>query len=199
MNTCTLSRLIAAALLGVGATFAHAASISRLDSSAANVTLDNGQATVRFVVRGTANSGDNCGYFVEYGDGMAPDTRIVNPHDGLLPRTHERTFTSPGTYTVTASGQRVKTTFGCSGEASTTVTVAAAPIRGRGSYPSSMGARPSCPEGWVLNERSVNWTTGAFSCTPKEIAEIACGEGLSYYEGDGVIGCRADRRARRDR
>ena len=183
MNSNTLVRLVAGALLAGGAGAALAADISMIEPSAANVTLDGGKAVVRFAVSGKAASNDHCGYFVEYGDGAAGDSRIIDNENGGFSRPHERIFTRPGTYTVKASGKRVKTTGACNGAASATVTAAA----------------PACPEGWVLNENSVNWRTGAFSCAPKPAGQLVCGDGLRYYERDGLIGCRQDRRNQDER
>ena len=193
MNAGTFVRFAAGAFLagGVGAGAAFAADISMIEPSAANVALDGGKAVVRFAVSGTAASNDRCGYLVEYGDGMAGDSRIIDNENGRFTRPHERTFTSPGTYTVRASGRNVKTTGGCNGAASATVTVvaAAAPARAR-----RTAAVPACPEGWTLNESSVNRRTGAFSCAPKPAGQLVCGDGLRYYERNGMIGCREERR-----
>ena len=52
-------------------------------------------------------------------------------------------------------------------------------------------AAATCPEAWELVSRSVNKSTGAFSCAPKKPAKpINCGPGLAYFEKGGVIGCR---------
>ena len=196
MNTNTLVGLAAGALLAGGAGAALAANISMIEPGAAHVTLDGGRAVVRFAVSGTAASGDRCGYFVEYGDGAAGDSRILDNENGGFSRPHERVFTRPGTYTVRASGKNVKTTGGCNGAASTTVTVVAAAAPSRAER---RAAAPACPEGWMLNENSVNWRTGAFSCSPKPAGQLVCGDGLRYFERDGLIGCRLDRRDREDR
>lgn len=195
MNSSTLVRLAAGALLAGGVGAALAADISRIEPSAANVTLQGGQAVVRFAVSGRAASNDRCGYFVEYGDGMAGDSRILDNENGGFTRQHERIFNKPGTYTVRASGKNVKTTAGCNGAASTAVTVVAAPAPGRAERRAErMAAAFACPEGWMLNEKSVNRSTGAFSCTPKPAGQLVCAEGLRYFERDGIIGCRQDRR-----
>ena len=130
---------------------------------------------------------DHCGYFVEYGDGAAGDSRVIDRENGRFTRPHERIVTSPGIYTVRASGKSVKTTSGCRGAASTAVTVVAAAVPARAER---RAAAPSCPEGWMLNEKSVNWRTGAFSCGPKPAGQLVCPDGLRYYERDGIIGCR---------
>jgi hypothetical protein len=198
MSKRTLVRMVAGAFLAGGAGAALAADITMIQPSAATVTVEGGRpVVVQFTVSGRAASGDRCGYFVEYGDGAAGDSRIIEKENGGFSRPHERSFSKPGTYTVKASGKNVKTTSACNGASSTTVTVvaaAAAPARsGR------TGAAPTCPEGWMLNEKSVNWRTGAFSCARKPTAQMACGDGLTYYEQNGLIGCRQERRNRGDR
>lgn len=166
--------------------------ITRIEAGAASATLEGGKATVKFTVSGEAEETDTCGIYVNYGDGLAPDTRVVSKKEGLFPRIFERTFTRAGQFTVTVKGERVKTTFGCSGEASTTVNIVA-PAAGTGAVPAKGAAvaAPSCPDGWELVSRSFNKATGAFSCTPKKPATpINCGPGLAYFAQAGSIGCR---------
>ena len=179
---------------GMGAAFA--ADITMIQPSAANVALEGGKVAVRFDVIGRAGSGDYCGYFVDYSDGAAGDSRTIENENGAFSRPHERIFTRPGTYSVRASGKNHKTTGPCNGTASTTVTVVAAPVRSRSDRKSErMAAEFACPEGWMLNERSVNRSTGAFNCAPKPTTQLVCAEGLVYFERDGMIGCRMDRRS----
>lgn len=175
--------------------------ITGIEPGAPSATLDGGRVNVKFTVSGEAEESDTCGIYVSYGDGLAPDTRIVSKKDGMFPRVFEHSFTRPGQYTVTVKGERVKTTFGCSGEASTTVNIvapaaAAAAAAGKAAQgakaaKSAAVAAPTCPEAWELVSRSVNKSTGAFSCTPKKPAKpINCGPGLAYFAQGGVIGCR---------
>ena len=194
MKAGTLVRLAAGALLAGGAGASLAADITTIVPSAANVTLDGGKAVVRFNVSGTAASQDRCGYFVEYGDGAAGDSRVIERENGQFIRPHERIFTSPGTYTVRASGKNVKTTAGCNGSTSTTITVAADQGPARAARRAERMAAFACPEGWTLNERSVNRSTGAFNCSAKPAGQLVCAEGLRYFERDDIIGCRSDRR-----
>ncbi len=192
-TTKTVVSFAVAALLAGAAGAAFAADISAIQPSASTVALDRGPAMVRFTVSGNADSRDHCGYFVEYGDGAAGDSRLLDNENGQFNRTHERTFSRAGTYTVRASGKSVNTTGPCNGSASTVVTVVAASTAasGRGD---GRGPAPVCPNGWQLNERSVNWRTGAFNCSAKPAEPLVCPEGLSYYEREGTIGCRSDRR-----
>lgn len=164
------------------------AKITKLEASAQAVTLQGGSATVKFTVIGEADENDSCGLYMRYGEGETPDTRIVSKADGLFPRTFEHTFRKAGTYVVSAKGERVKTTFGCNGEATVTITVSA-PAGASGAAPKSA---PGCPEGWELVKGSFNKKTGAFSCTAVAPAKkIDCGSKLAYFEKGGTIGCRA--------
>jgi len=171
--------------------------ITRIEPGAPSATLDGGKANVKFTVSGEAEESDMCGIYVSYGDGLAPDTRIVSKKDGMFPRVFEHSFTRPGQYTVTVKGERVKTTFGCSGEASTTVNIVAPAAAAEKAAQGTKAAKAvavaaaTCPEAWELVSRSVNKSTGAFSCAPKKPAKpINCGPGLAYFEKGGVIGCR---------
>lgn len=189
MKTRTKAGLAAGACLAIGMSAALAADISSIQPSASSVTLQGGKATVNFTVGGMAGGNENCGYFVDYGDGNAGDSRATGNTSGQFTRPHQRTFVNQGTYTVQASGRRHKTTLACNGQVSTTVTVVAAAA-------APAWTQSACPEGWALNERSVNRRTGAFNCTAKPAVELQCGPGLRYYERDGIIGCRENRRGR---
>jgi hypothetical protein len=184
-----LSVLLCAASLALPGTALAGGNITKIEPNSAQAVLVNGKATVRFTVSGSAEESDSCGLWVNYGDGDSPDTRIVSKSDGLFPRTFEHTFTKPGGFSVKAKGQRVKQTFGCSGEVETFIQVAAAaPAAGASS---AAAAVPACPDGWQLAPKSYNKSTGAFACSAKPpAAKLACGAGLAYYEKDGLIGCR---------
>jgi hypothetical protein len=164
--------------------------ISAITPGASSAVLVDGKATMRFVVSGQGGATNDCGIWVTYGDKDSPDTRVIGKGDGLLPREFTHTFTQPGQYSVIAKGTRVKQTFGCDGEASTTFTVLAAAAGRR------VGSQ-ACPPGWALRQGSTNQSTGAFSCVatyPEQ--RIDCGRGLSYFESDGQIGCRVRGRGR---
>ncbi len=170
---------------------AWADTITTITPDANRVVLVNGKATVNFLVSGQSNEATDCGMWIEYGDNGSPDTRIIGRDSGFLPREFTHTFAAPGQFTVTAKGQRVKQTFGCSGAASTTVTVVEE-RQGRRRVDAQ-----SCPDGWQLREGSYNRQTGAFTCAPAYPAQrMDCGPGLRYFEGENLIGCRARARAR---
>ena len=96
---------------------AWADTITTITPDANRVVLVNGKATVRFMVSGQDKEEVDCGMWIEYGDNGSPDTRIVGRREGFLPREFPHTFAAAGQFTVTAKGQRVKQTFGCSGAA----------------------------------------------------------------------------------
>lgn len=190
LRTPALSLLLA----GCISTTAFSAGIDKITPSSPTATLVGGKATVKFTVSGVSDDADNCGIWVDYGDGDNPDTRVISKAEGLLPRVFEHTFTKPGGFSVQAKGQRVKTIFGCRGDASTMVTILAP----GGAKPSQAAAKavsapvaPACPDGWQVQARSVDKKTGAFTCAPTMPAKkIDCGPGLAYYESGSVIGCR---------
>lgn len=172
---------------------AWASTITTITPHASRVQLENGQANVRFTVAGQGNEATDCGLWIEYGDSNAPDTRIIGRDEGLLPRSFDHVFSAPGQYTIAVRGQRVKQTFGCSGAASTVVTV----VDDR--HNRRLAAAPVCPNGWLLREETFNRQTGAFTCAPGYPAQqIDCGPGLRYFEGDNTLGCRARVRGRDD-
>lgn len=192
MKRSSLFALTACALAFAPAAWAN--TITTITPNASRVWLENGQATVRFTVSGQGNEATDCGMWIEYGDNNSPDTRIIGREDGHLPRSFDHIFATPGQYTVTAKGQRVKQTFGCSGSGSTVVTV----VEERQSR--RRAAAQACPDGWMMREGSYNRQTGAFSCTPAYPAQqLDCGPGLRYFESDNQLGCRATGRERSER
>ena len=173
---------------------AWADTITAITPEANRVVLVNGKATARFTVTGEGNEASDCGMWIEYGDNGSPDTRIIGRDTGFLPREFDHTFAAAGQFTVTAKGQRVKQTFGCSGAASTVVTVVDARQNRQ------RAAAQACPEGWMLREGSYNRDTGAYTCAPAYPAQqMDCGPGLRYFESDNLIGCRSTGRGRNER
>ena len=192
MKSSALCGLTAFSLAFAPAVWAN--TITTITPNTTKVSLQNGVATVRFTVSGQGNEATDCGMWIEYGDNGSPDTRIIGRDEGLLPRAFDHNFTAPGQYPVTAKGQRVKQTFGCSGSASTLVTVVEERQDRR------QGSAQACPEGWTMRDGSKSRHTGAFSCTPAYPAQqLDCGPGLRYFEAGNQIGCRPTGRARNDR
>lgn len=192
MKRSSLATLSAVALAFAPAAWAD--TITTITPHASTVMLVNGTASVNFMVSGQGNEETDCGMWIEYADNDSPDTRIIGRRDGYLPREFTHSFGKAGRFTVTARGERVKQTFGCSGSASTVVTVVEERQRWRQS------AAQACPEGWMLREGSYSRRTGAFACTPAYPAQqMDCGPGLRYFEADNQIGCRPTGRVSNDR
>ena len=175
-----------------------AAKIEKIEAPSPTVTMEGGKATVKFTLSGSSDDRDNCGFWVDYGDGQNPDTRILSKSDGLLPRVMEHSFNKAGSFTVKVKGQRVKMALGCNGEASAVINVvapagAAAAAKGAPAA-KAVAAAPaaaSCPDGWMVQAKSVDKKTGAFACGPKvPEKKMECGAGLAYYESAGAVGCR---------
>lgn len=175
-----------------------AAKIEKIEAPSPTVTMEGGKATVKFTLSGSSDDRDNCGFWVDYGDGQNPDTRILSKSDGLLPRVMEHSFNKSGSFTVKVKGQRVKMALGCNGEASAVINVvapagAAAAAKGAPAA-KAVAAAPaaaSCPDGWMVQAKSVDKKTGAFACGPKmPEKKMECGAGLAYYESAGAVGCR---------
>lgn len=191
MKRSTLSAFTACAIAFAPAVFAGG-TITAIAPGADQVTLKDGKATVRFMVSGQGDDSGDCGMHVNYGDGDSPDTRTIGRQGGSFPREFVHTFTRAGQFAVNARGERVKQTFGCSGDASTTVNIVE---ESRGRWRASA---QSCPAGWSLKDRSFDRETGAFSCVadlPEQ--RIECGPGLRYFEAEGLVGCRTRGSSRR--
>ena len=174
-----------------------AAKIEKIEAPSPSVTMEGGKATVKFTIGGSSDDRDNCGFWVDYGDGSNPDTRILTKGEGLFPRVMEHTFTKAGSFTVKVTGQRVKVTLGCNGEASSVINVvapAAAAAADKGAPAKAAAATPlapSCPDGWQVQAKSVDKKSGAFACGPKmPEKKMQCGPGLAYYETASAVGCR---------
>lgn len=154
--------------------------------------------TVTITVNGTVES-PNCGIRMEYGGGLPKDEFVLSEKGGQFPLTLTKTYTQAGTFKVEALGRKVgKLTFGCEGNASAMVTVHAAgksvmPAAMPGAMPSAMPgamAGPGCPDGWDMIAGQKDPSKG-FTCAPKKpAARLDCGPWLTYFEKDGLIGCK---------
>lgn len=179
-----------AALLPMQAAIA-ATTISGVTVSPANPRVGE---EVKITVNGTVES-PNCGIRMEYGSPDMPrEEFVLSDKGGVLPLTISKTFSKPGAYKIEALGRKVgKLTFGCEGNASTMVTVGAA---GKSAtMPSSSGAAPmpiaaACPDGWDMIVGQKDPSKG-FTCAPKKpAAKLDCGPWMSYFEKDGLMGCK---------
>lgn len=146
---------------------------------------------VKITVNGTLESA-NCGIRMEYGNPDMPrEEFVLADKGGQLPLTITKIFSKPGTYKIEALGRKVgKLTFGCEGNASTMVTVAAAGKAMATSSAAPMPIAAACPDGWDMISGQKDPSKG-FTCAPKKPAvKLDCGKGLAYFEKDGLIGCK---------
>lgn len=149
------------------------------------------------------SQGMNCGLRLHYGDGQQEDVKINQAQDAVFVRQHR--YAQAGNYTFKAEPKTQLPVLKCVGrnqEARFTVAPAAssapaAPAQGAAPGVAPAGAATACPAGWVLDAKSQNKKTGAFTCTapagsPAPAARLACPGSLGYYENlkKGQIGCR---------
>ena len=160
-------------------------------------------AAVKVIISGTDEG--ICGLRVEYGNGDVDVTKMSKGKDDF-PRSFSKTYNKPGTYTVIAKGGRDGSTFGCNGEAKAQVVVAEAPKPAAKPAPvaaaAAAAAAAACPEGYLLNSKSVNKKTGAYTCNAKKGATkpekaLACPAGTEYFATPkgSSLGCRVARAA----
>ena len=160
---------------------------------------------VTITVSGDETQGNNCGFRINYGDGDGLDVKVVDK--GQFPRTFNKTYARPGTYTVSVEGKRVTTHFACSGSAKVTLVVEAsaqatattpaaapAPAAAPGVAPAVKAAAPSCPVGYQASYAAKD---GSFQCrqipdAPTRATRTSCPDG--YLVGpttkDGSFTCR---------
>lgn len=146
---------------------------------------------VSITVNGTLESA-NCGIRMEYGNPDMPrEEFVLSDKGGQLPFTISKTFSKPGTYKIEALGRKVgMLIFGCEGNVSTLVTVAAAGRTAMPSAPSAMPMAGACPDGWNMISGQRDPSKG-FTCAPmKPMVKMDCGPWLTYFEKDGLIGCK---------
>jgi hypothetical protein len=144
---------------------------------------------VKITVSGDVDNA-NCGIRMEYGGGLPNDDFALADKGGQLPLTLTKTYPTPGTYKVKALARKVGFTFGCGeGGVETTLTVVAA----AGAKAAASGAAAACPEGWDMKPGGS--AAKGFTCAPKKPAgKLECGPGLTYFEKDGLIGCKAGKK-----
>ena len=138
-----------------------------------------------------------CGLRVEYGNGDFDLTKMTQGKDNF-PRSFSKSYNKAGNYTIIVKGGRDGTALGCPGDAKVQVAITEAPKPAAAAAPAAGAATaPVCPEGYALNAKSVNKTTGAFTCTAKKGATkpekaLACTAGTEYFATPkgSSLGCR---------
>lgn len=166
------------------------------------VTVEPAAAKVNEPVKITAvfDLGDtpNCAVKVHFGDGASTTGKINQKKDATFSATHA--YAKPGSYTVMVEPKRTGVTLKCLGEnARATLSVTTPAPKAAAAAPVTAAApkAPSCPEGWMLDTKSVKSKTGAFRCTakpgtPVPATKLTCPGQLNYVENSkkGVMACQ---------
>jgi hypothetical protein len=137
----------------------------------------------------------NCGIRLQFSDAIPTESFSLADRGGTLPLILSKTFDKVGTFKIEALGRKAGAlTFGCRGEAATTLTVVAAGARlPAAAVGSSATLNAQCPPGWEMISGQKDPSKG-FTCAPlRPATRIQCGSGLSYFESDGLIGCKKRR------
>jgi len=143
----------------------------------------------------------NCGIRLQFGDVIPTESFSLSDRGGTLPLTLNKTINKPGVYKVEALGRKAGAlVFRCEGEASTTITVVAAgaalgPAGGAvGATGGVVGSGfvAQCPAGWSMIAGQKDPSKG-FTCAPlRPATPLDCGT-MTYFEKDGLIGCKKRR------
>ena len=194
MITKNAIKTIAALLLAASGGLASAGNISGV-----KVEPANGQVGTQVKVTVAGEDEGICGLRVEYGNGDVDVTKMSKDKDNF-PRSFNKAYNKAGTYTIIAKGGRDGSTFGCTGEAKTQVVIAEAPKPAPAPAAATAPAAPACPEGYVLNAKSVNKKAGTFTCAARKDAKkpekaLTCPAGTEYFTNVKVtsLGCRIAR------
>ncbi len=198
MITKNAIKTIAALLLAASGGLASAGNISGV-----KVEPANGQVGTQVKVTVTGEDEGICGLRVEYGNGDVDVTKMSKDKDNF-PRSFNKAYNKAGTYTIIAKGGRDGSALGCTGEVKTQVVIAeapkpvAAPAAAAAAAAPATATAPACPEGYVLNTKSVNKKAGTFTCAAKKGAkkpekDLACAAaGTEYFANAKAtsLGCR---------
>lgn len=176
--------------------FAYTASSALYAATISSVTVSPSTARVGEPVTITINGdGDspNCGIRLQFNDALPTESFSLAERGGTLPLVLSKIFTKSGTFKISALGRKAgPLIFGCQGEAETVLNVLAAGMR----QPAATAAASSgaqCPAGWEMISGKKDPSKG-FTCAPlRPTTRIECGSGLSYFESDGLIGCKKRR------
>lgn len=179
------------------------AAIPALLQAATITAVSTSPATVRAGEPFTVTiSGDgenpNCGIRLQFGDVIPTESFSLSDRGGTLPLTINKTINKPGVYKIEALGRKAgPLVFGCSGEAATTITVVAAGKALGGATVGTGGAVgggfvAQCPAGWAMISGQKDPSKG-FTCGPlRPATPLDCGT-MTYFEKDGLMGCKKRR------
>ncbi len=169
----------------------HAASITSLIISPTTVRVGE---PVTITINGNGEN-PNCGIRLQFSDAIPTESFSLDERGGTLPLILSRTFNKAGTFKIAALGRKAgPLTFGCDGDAEAVLHVvptnARLPVAASTPAP-ALGAQ--CPSGWEMISGQRDPSNG-FTCAPlRPASRIECGRGLSYFENDGLIGCKKRR------
>lgn len=178
----------AALLLGLLASAAlHAATITSVTVSPTTARVGE---PVTITIFGDAEN-PNCGIRLQFNDVLPTEEFSLADRGGSLPLTLSRTFPKAGSIKIEALGRKAgPLTFRCQGEAATVLTVQAGGAVAATAVPAGSA---TCPPGWDMISGQQNPNQG-FTCAPQRpAARIECPKGLSYFENDGLLGCKKRR------
>lgn len=133
----------------------------------------------------------NCGIRLQFNDVLPTEEFSLADRGGTLPLTLSRIFPKAGTIKIEALGRKAgPLTFRCQGEATTVLNVQAGAAV---ATTATQSAATACPPGWDMISGQQNPSQG-FTCAPQRPAtRIECPRGLSYFENDGLLGCKKRR------
>ena len=162
----------------------HAATITGITISPTTARVGE---PVTITIFGDAENA-NCGIRLQFNDVLPTEEFSLADRGGSLPLTLNRIFPKAGSIKIEALGRKVgPLTFRCQGEAATILMVQAA-----GAVAAPTGS-VACPPGWEMISGQRDPSQG-FTCAPQRPAtSIECARGLSYFENDGLIGCKKRR------
>jgi len=138
----------------------------------------------------------NCNVRLHYGDGQSQDFKINQLKD--VPLIATRSYDKPGKYTIMIEPKTALPMLKCVGKNQTATLTVVAPVAAAAPAAKAMVAGPQCPDGWALDNKSVNKKSGAFTCSAKAgtalpAIRLECAAPLGYFENKskGQLGCRA--------
>ena len=181
-------------LFGTSASIAiHAATIT---SVVVSPTTAHVGEPVTITINGNGDN-PNCGIRLQYSDVIPTESFSLSERGGTLPLVLSKVFNKAGTFKISALGRKAgPLTFGCDGAAETVLNVVAAGARlptAATAFADAPTHGAQCPAGWEIISGHNDPSKG-FTCAPlRPTTRLECGVGLSYFESDGLIGCKKRR------
>lgn len=180
-------------LASIPAMAVHAATITAVSVSPTTVRAGE---PFTVTISGDGES-PNCGIRLQFNDAIPTESFSLSDRGGSLPLTLNKTISKPGVYKIEALGRKAgPLVFGCQGEAATTITVVAAGKALGASIATGgvvgSGFTAQCPAGWAMIAGQNDPSKG-FTCGPlRPATPLDCGT-MTYFEKDGLMGCKKRR------